>query len=59
MRASIVVQCNDALCRFHLWTVLDFESVRGVNLFKHVEKLLMVFKTYSSKDLQAILRNRN
>ena len=31
MRASIVVQCNAALCRFHLWTVLDCESVRGVN----------------------------
>ena len=36
-----------------LWTC---ESVRGVKLFKHTKKLLMVLKTYSCKDLQAFLK---
>ena len=60
MRASIVVQCNAALCWFHLWTRFGQRKCeRCKTLFKHGEKLLVVLKTYSSKDLKAILRNCN
>ena len=30
--------------------------LRGLKLFKHAKNLLMVLKTYSCKDLQAILK---
>ena len=55
--SSVIVRWKAVLCRFHLWPVMDLQKWERCESSSHTKQnLLTVLKTYSCKDLQAILK---
>ena len=55
--SSVVVRWKAALCRFYLWPVMDLQKWERCKSSSHTKKSSNGLKTYSCKDLQAILKN--